>query len=448
VTTPTAPLDPEDVRACLSGTGTMLPAPAYVDPAVLAWERRVLFAGGWVCAARAADIAEPRQRRAVRVGDDSVLLVRGEDGVLRGFYNTCRHRAHELLPCASESVKRAERASDAAGDCASESVKRAERASDAADGRSGSAARGPFITCPYHSWVYDLRGRLHKVPPVDRDVLDAGDIALIPAAVRQWHGFVFVNADAAAPPLDTYLAGLGDLLDPYDCDRLVVAASHTYELAANWKLAVENYHECYHCSTIHPELCRVSPPDSGDNFDPAGLWAGGTMDLAEGVETMALDGRSGGVPIPGLPAPLRRRVTYVQAFPNLLVSAHPDYVMTHLLEPLAPDRTRVVCQWLFPPEALDRAGFDPSYAVDFWDLTNRQDWAACEAVQRGLGSRGYRPGPLSPSTENVVFQAIAVVARAYLDGRLPTSMSVTALEMSVTAPEMSAHAPQRPSRQL
>jgi Rieske 2Fe-2S family protein len=385
----TAPIDPDAVRACLSGTGTMLPSPAYTDPAVLDWERRVMFAGGWVCVGRAADVAEPRQRRAVRVGDDAVLLVRGEDGVLRGFYNTCRHRGHELLPC-------------------------------------GSAARGPFIACPYHSWVYDLRGRLHKVP-ADWPGLEPGQLGLVPAAVTEWHGFVFVNADGAAPPLAEYLAGLDEMLAPYDCARLALGASHTYELAANWKLAVENYHECYHCSTIHPELCRVSPPDSGDNFEPAGLWAGGTMDLAEGVATMSLDGRSAGVPIRGMTGTRLRQVTYVQLFPSLLVSAHPDYVMTHRLEPLAPNRTRVECQWLFPPEALAADGFDPAYAVDFWDLTNRQDWAACEAVQRGVSSRGYRPGPLSPATEDAVFQAITVVARSYLDGRLPNSMATSHL---------------------
>jgi len=379
-----APLDLHEVRACLVGTGTMLPAPAYTDEAVLAWERRVLFAGGWVCVGRGEDIWRPRMRRAVRVGDDAVLLVRGDDGVLRGFYNTCRHRGHELLPC-------------------------------------GSTASGRFIACPYHSWVYSLDGRLHKVPVAHRGAVDSGNLGLVGAAVAEWQGFVFVNADSAAPPLEEYLAGLDELLAPYECDRLVVAASHSYELAANWKLAVENYHECYHCATIHPELCRVSPPESGSSFASEGLWLGGSMELIDGAETMALDGRSGGVPMRGLSGTRLREVLYLQLMPNLLLSVHPDYVMTHLLEPLTADRTRARCQWLFPPEALALPGFDPAYAVDFWDITNRQDWAACEGVQRGVASRGYRPGPLSPWHESVVFQAIAVVARAYVDGRLPAT---------------------------
>jgi Rieske 2Fe-2S family protein len=380
-------LDLAEVRACLSGSGTMLPRAAYTSDEVLTWERAALFAGGWVCVGRSTDLAEPRTRRAVRVGDDAVLLVRGDDGVLRGFYNVCRHRGHELMPCEG----------------------------------TGS---GRFITCPYHTWTYDLDGSLHKVPAADRADIgperQAG-LGLVGVAVAEWQGFVLVNADGRALPLAEYVTGLDEMLAPYELDRLMVAASHSYELRANWKLAVENYHECYHCSTIHPELCRVSSPESGVNYNPGGMWVGGTMELIDGVETMALDGRSRSAPMRGVTGARLRDVTYLQLFPNLLLSVHPDYVMTHVLDPVAADRTAVVCQWLFPPEALAREGFDPSYAVDFWDITNRQDWAACEGVQRGVASRGYRPGPLSPWHEDAVFQAIAIVGRAYLDGRLPSS---------------------------
>ncbi len=386
-----APLNLDEVRASLTGTGTMLPAAAYNDESVLAWERRVVFAAGWVCVGRSDDVGEARVRQAVRVGDDAVLLVRGDDDVLRGFYNTCRHRGHELLPC-------------------------------------GSKAKGRFVACPYHNWTYDLQGQLHKVPPAHRAAVDSGHLGLVPAGVAEWQGFVFVNADATAPPVDEYLHGLAELLAPYELDRLVVAASHEYDLAANWKLAVENYHECYHCTSIHPELCRVSSPESGTSFAAGGgLWIGGSMELVDGVETMALDGRSRGVPMRGLSGSALRDVLYIQVVPGLLLSVHPDYVMTHVLDPVTAGVTRVLCQWLFPPEAVRGTDFDPSYAVDFWDITNRQDWAACEAVQRGVSSRGFRPGPLSPWHESVVFQSIAVVARAYLDGRLPATAAVTTL---------------------
>ena len=192
------------------------------------------------------------------------------------------------------------------------------------------------------------------------------------------------------------------------------AATHTYTLAANWKLPHENYQECYHCPLIHPELCRVSPPLSSANFEgQRGAWVGGTMDLAEGAATMSVDGRSGGVAIRGLDARQRRQVVYVALFPSMLLSFHPDYVMTHRLEPVSTGETLVECQWLFPPEAIERPGFSPAYAVDFWDLTNRQDWAAVESVQRGLASPAFVPGVLA-AAEDAVYQFVTMVARGYL----------------------------------
>jgi Rieske 2Fe-2S family protein len=138
---------------------------------------------------------------------------------------------------------------------------------------------------------------------------------------------------------------------------------------------------------------------------------------------MSLSGNSSATPLRRLPAAARRRVDYLGLAPNLLVSLHPDYVMTHRLDAVAPDRTVVECQWLFAPEDVGAVGFDPSFAVDFWDVTNRQDWAACEGVQRGLRSRGYRPGPFS-TTEDAVAGFVRLVARAYLCGGWSRPQSV------------------------
>ena len=133
------------------------------------------------------------------------------------------------------------------------------------------------------------------------------------------------------------------------------------------------------------------------------------MDLRDDAETMSLDGASLGVPIAGVDP---RRVSYLGLFPNLLLSLHPDYVMAHRMTPLAADRTAVECSWYFPPAAFERPGFDPAYAIDFWDLTNREDWAACESVQRGLASPHFRPGPLAPG-EDAVHQWVGMVGRLY-----------------------------------
>jgi Rieske 2Fe-2S family protein len=381
-----APVDAGALERALAsfGDSRTLPREAYVSADILRWEERAFFEGSWFCAGRASGVAEPGAQRAVQVGSEGVLLVRDGAGALRGFFNVCRHRGHELLGV-------------------------------------GEVRRHTVIRCPYHAWVYDLDGTVRGAagfpePPEE---------TLSPVAVAEWQSWVFVNASGDAPPLSRHLGFLDALIAPWEPGQLVVAAREEYEVAANWKILSENYHECYHCSSIHPELCRVSPPDSGENLESDGAWVGGFMELLDHAETMSLTGRSGGSRLPGLDERRRRQVLYVQVFPNLLVSLHPDYVLTHRLEPLAPDRTRIECEWLFPPETMHGNCFDPAYAVEFWDVTNREDWQACESVQRGVSSRAYRPGPLS-SREDAVYRFITLVAKGYRDGRVSTPAPVAA----------------------
>jgi glycine betaine catabolism A len=236
---------------------------------------------------------------------------------------------------------------------------------------------------------------------------------LLPLPVTEWHGLVFVDGGGSAAPLEATLGSLEEVVAPYEMERMRVAGRHEYDVEANWKILTENYHECYHCPVIHPELCQVSPPSSGSNYAATGAWVGGTMELREGMDTMSLDGTSGGVPLRGLDATGLRTVIYLNVFPNILISLHPDYVMVHRLTPLAANRTRIECTWAFAPESLEKPGFDPAYAIDFWDITNRQDWGACESVQRGLSSSHAKPGPLSPE-EDAVYQFVTMLARGYL----------------------------------
>jgi phenylpropionate dioxygenase-like ring-hydroxylating dioxygenase large terminal subunit len=359
-----------------------LPARAYTAPDVLEWEQRVFFEGSWVCAGRATDLPNPQDQRAIRVGSQGIVLVRGDDGVLRGFFNACRHRGHELLPCDFPTV----------------------------------SAR--VIQCPYHAWTYGLDGTLKGAPRFsDVAGFDKQDYPLIPARIEEWHGWVFVNASGDAPPLAEHVGNLDGLLANYEIGRMFEAARHDYVVRANWKTITENYHECYHCPSIHPELCEVTPTDSGRNYEHTGAWVGGDMDLKDFAQTMSLDGQSKGLPIRGLDDYQLRTVLYVGLLPNMLISLHPDYVMTHRMEPLSPTETRVECAWLFPPEAETRPDFEPSYASDFWDITNRQDWAACESVTRGIASQGFRQGPFSWS-EDEVHQFMAMIARSYLTGEI------------------------------
>jgi Rieske 2Fe-2S family protein len=277
------------------------------------------------------------------------------------------------------------------------------------------------VLCPYHAWTYDLDGSLRGAPGFrEHTEFRPAEHGLVELPLESWQGFLFVNGSGDAPPFAEHVGALGDLVAPYRPERLVPLVSHEYDLDCNWKVILENYHECYHCPLIHPELCQVSPPASGDNFELDGAWVGGTMDLKDHAATMSLDGHSDGVPIPGLDGERLRTVAYLGLFPNLLLSLHPDYLMTHLVEPLAADRSHVICTWYFPPEATGQPGFDPAYAVDFWDRTNRQDWSACESVQRGMSSPHFTPGPLAPA-EDAVYHVVTMIARAYL-GERPSAL--------------------------
>jgi Rieske 2Fe-2S family protein len=273
--------------------------------------------------------------------------------------------------------------------------------------------RRPAIVCPYHSWSFDLSGDLRAARGFKGTPgFDETEWGLVELQVADWHGLIFVAGSSAAAPMQPLLAGLDELITRYEPERLVICGEHDYDAAANWKTLTENYHECYHCPVIHPELCRISPPGSGENYQISGPWVGGWMKLREGMDTMSLDGTSLGVPLRGLDKAGLQTVIYVSIFPNVLLSLHPDYVMTHLFTPVAADRTLIRCTWAFAPESPARPGFDPSYAVKFWDITNRQDWSACESVQRGLSSEHAVPGPLSPN-EDAVYMFVRQVARGY-----------------------------------
>ena len=284
------------------------------------------------------------------LGGGSVLLVRGDDGVLRAFANTCRHRGHELLAC-------------------------------------GAAAQRNVIICPYHSWTYALDGAIRAAAGFkNRPGFAAGEWGLTELPVTEWHGLVFVDGSGNAPPLADSLATLDGLVAPYEMGRLPWPRGTTTTPGPTGRSCPRTTTSATTARPSTPSCARCHPPRSGENYARPGPWIGGWMDLRDGMATMSLDGRSHGVPLRGLDETGLRTVIYVHIFPNVLVSLHPDYVMVHRLVPLAADRTLIECSWAFAPESLRQPGFDPGYAVEFWDITNRQDWHACESVQRGLSS--------------------------------------------------------------
>ena len=315
------------------------------------------------------------------IDDEPLIVVRGRDGVVRAFYNVCQHRGTAVAeePC-------------------------------------GTVVR---LQCPYHAWIYDLDGRLVRTKHTDDLAeFDFGSYGLRPVRLASWGGFLFVSLAEEGPSLEEQLGDLVDHFARFDLASLRSARSATYEVDANWKFIAENYSECYHCPGIHPQLNRLTPYDLGGDFNPEGEWQGGWMELVADAETMALEGghRDGRPPMRGATALDERRITYYLVWPNLFLSVHPDYLLVHRLTPAGPDHTRVECWWLFEPETIARPDFDPTDAVDFWDLTNRQDWHVCELQQRGTRSRSWVSGRYSTIEPSVHAFDLMVVDRYADDG--------------------------------
>ena len=334
-----------------------MPRRVYTDAAILEWEHRDLFGKQWLAIAREHDLPDAGSFLTVETGGERILVVRGDDRRLRAFYNVCRHRGSHLI--------------------------------DEASGHLRSAIR-----CPYHAWTYSLDGRLTHAPRTDPGFATA-DLGLTSVPLTTFAGFVFIHLGGGDPLRLQYLADFPDL-SSYRLGEMKRAHRVEYDIEANWKIAVENYSECYHCPSVHPQLSRIADLVSG-HFEQGACFNGGPMQLRPGFSTMSMSGHSKLGPMPGLPEASAGLARYYVVYPNLMLGLHPDYVLVHTASPRGPHRSRVVCEWLFSPEHLADPRFDATEIIEFWDVTNRQDWALCERVQRGATSTGYREGPYHPS---------------------------------------------------
>jgi glycine betaine catabolism A len=213
--------------------------------------------------------------------------------------------------------------------------------------------------------------------------------------VDEWDGHIFANLSEHAEPLRTQLADLPQKFANWGMSDLRLYKRIEYQVKANWKLIILNYNECLHCPVLHPALSAITDYLSGENDRPHRSYIGGSMELQDGAETMNVDGKHRREYLPGLTEAQRKKVYYYAIYPNLLLSLHPDYVMTHTLWPRAVDRTDIICEWHFYFDEMAKTTFEGDDAVRFWDLTNREDWRISELSQAGIGSRAYQPGPYS-----------------------------------------------------
>ncbi len=384
-----------------------LPQKNFVSSEVFEEEQEKIFSRQWVLVGHQGQIAQagdffvpevlPLLRGYGATGaGESLIVIRDRNGEIRGFYNICRHRGTRLC-----------------------------------EERSGHSAA---IQCPYHAWTYGLDGRLIGSPHMDEvPGFDRNEYSLHPVKVGVWEGFIFVNLANDAMPIEEWFAPLREKFSQWNLPNLRLAKRVEYDVKANWKLMFENYSECYHCPGVHPMLSKVSPYDSAENDFTEGPFLGGFMKINKG-KSLTMSGKACALPVAGKELATaspsgggeekegKERVFYYSIFPNMLLSMHPEYVMVHQLWPQSPERTLIVCDWFFHPDAagVTAPRYNPEDAIEFWDVTNKQDWHVCELSQQGIASRAYKPGPYS-TRETIPAAWDREYLRRMGSGKRPTS---------------------------
>lgn len=349
-----------------------LPSLFYYDPAQHERELRTLWYRNWVYAFRSNTLKEPGSFKTVTIGRETAFVVRDEDGTLRAFHNTCRHRGSVLCREAEGRLK------------------------------------SKLITCPYHAWGYDLKGDLRRVPSLSSpEGFDAKNFSLYPVALTEWRGLVFLCFDAGhAPPFSEAFARGSDRLDNWPIEDLVSARSYTRKIACNWKIFWENFNECLHCPGVHPELSDMVPiygrgimseredPKWAEHKDDDPRFKGG---LKRGNESWTVDGKLAGPAIEGLSEVERRGgYHYMTSLPSMFIVGHPDYMRITYLRPLGPEETELTAEWMFPASTLADPKSDTTKAIDFVTTVLEQDADACELNQRGLRAAPHKSGVLMP----------------------------------------------------
>jgi len=376
------------VLELLSGSdaGYTLPQPFYSDPDLFAFDMSEVFARSWLMIGFESELPEAGSYMAVSIGQNSVLLVRGRDGVIRGFHNTCRHRGSQLC------------------------------------GRSAK------LICPYHKWTYDLDGRLIGAARMPADFTPA-DHGLLPVRVELAAGCIYVALTGGAPDFAPFRAALVSRLGVYRLTDAKVAFQSTMMEKANWKLVMENARECYHCATSHPELKLAYPISYGaavgkdrldynerlaERVERLGLstaeasgswWHVERYPLNPGMESISTDGR---------PVVSRRLIEIDEKEigglwwaiqPHSFCHALSDYAFMFSVIPVGPQETRVESKWLVHKDAVEGVDYTIESLTDTWTKTNLQDRELAERNQRGVNGIGYVPGPYSLDEDFVVWFA-------------------------------------------
>lgn len=350
-----------------------LPSAAYLDEENFRRDLERIWYRNWLYVGRDGGLKDVGSYQTFAIGDQSILILRDDEGELRAFHNTCRHRGARL--CQGESGKLKARA----------------------------------LTCPYHAWTYRLDGRLLRTPNTELNAdFDPANYPLYSVKLKNWGGFVFVNlAGEAALDFAASVDPGPETYANWPLSDLVVGHSETHTLKCNWKVFWENYNECYHCPTVHPDLCELvpiykrglmGPQDASDwtqhveEKDPR--YRGG---VRLDAETWSADGKAQGKRFANLSETERRRgSTFVQCLPSVYLVGHQDYMRTVRMKPLTAETTELTIEWLFDPANLADPNFDKDKIVSFGRQVVQEDGAVCELVQKGMHALPHKEGVLLP----------------------------------------------------
>lgn len=337
----------------------------YLSDEVWAAERARIFHRGWMLAG-AGQRLQRGNRTVVELAGESVLLTRDLDGRLHAFANVCRHRGARLCEAHDTSSQ-------------------------------GS------LMCPYHAWTYALDGRLIATPHLDETEVDKSTLPLWQYHLREWQGLVFVSLHPEPPEFEQWLHDHAPEMlkfERFGLDQLQVVASTRCDIAANWKIVIENYQECLHCTRVHPELVDITPLyRTGWVTDHEREDGGVTVDRAK-------DGSPyrGALPmLPGMSEQDHSSYYGATVFANGFVDITDPSVVISTLYPDGPHRTVMTMDFLFHPDAINTPGFDPQPIIDFNVLVGNQDNAVCESVHRGVSSKAFEHGVLTPKDEYVIW---------------------------------------------
>lgn len=383
-----------------------LPRGFYTDADIFADDLREIWYREWLFAIPACEVPAAGSFVTMQVGDYAVLIVRGADGKIRAFHNSCRHRGSRVC----------------------------------------SAAKGnsPKLVCPYHQWTYELDGRLLYARDMGPD-FKPSEHGLKSIACEDAGGMVFVCLADDPPPFASFLETAQRYLGPQRLQDAKIAFESTIVESGNWKLVLENNRECYHCAGSHPELCRTYPDRPGftsmdetgaiepavtahwEKCEGAGMpskfviapsqqWRFARIPLLGAGESYTMDGKAAVAAKRLSIAPFANAGSLLFFhFPNSWNHFLADHSVVFRVLPISPTETQVTTKWLVHNDAVEGVDYDLANLTRVWVATNDQDRQVVEENQRGINSPAFVPGPYSELQEDGVIQFVDWYCRTMVE---------------------------------